>query len=371
MTTIVNDNVSVLTSAMPASIGDLTFATKEWVDAAQTILDAEVTNFADQIKGTSRHIFSQVAHNAPQFLHVGNTLAYSVIFDNGTAQILAEELPDEECDMKMSGDHSLMSNMARLTFNGKDPKIIEAARNRLFSVGRFAMYGQQPPDPVLHAIWRRVNDVMAERTMPRFVFMTPEWVSSARAVLTRRANSGKYRNALRNVDFTFSEEFTDTPKYAFPDGSHGGFWVRCSHGNVTVGAGPLPENHQPADMLTLGMYTPVIPVGRTVNASMTEEERKEQEAYVARAFRFDKELGRRPVDQSQPSGKGPMSPALGRVFLPLHDELSKRTSGEHPSDYDKSLKAEWSTTPSFDRHPEYDPSLLRYDELDIYGNVLE
>ncbi|MEM7385799.1 MAG: DUF1553 domain-containing protein, partial [Verrucomicrobiota bacterium] len=33
------------------------------------------------------------------------------------------------------------------------------------------------------------------------------------------------------------EEFTNTPKYAFPDGSHGGFWVRCDHGQLTVGAG--------------------------------------------------------------------------------------------------------------------------------------
>ena len=162
--TIANGSVSVLTSAMPESIGDLTFATKEWVDSARDVLDAEVDRYRDQLKVVSRHAFSQVARNAPAYLHSGNTLAYSVIFENGGAEILAEELPDDQCDMKMTGDHSLMSNMARLVFQGKDPKIVDAARNRLFSLGRWRMFGNQPSERVLHSIWQAVNDAMAERT---------------------------------------------------------------------------------------------------------------------------------------------------------------------------------------------------------------
>ncbi|MYD43387.1 MAG: hypothetical protein F4W90_05795 [Gammaproteobacteria bacterium] len=356
---------------MPDSIGDLTFATQEWVDAAREVLNEECDRYREQLKSASRHSFCQVAHNAPAHLHIGNTLAYSVVFENGEGEIVAEELPDDECDMKMAGDHSLMSNMARLVFQGKDPNVTNAARNRLFSLGRWQSHGSMPPEPVLHAVWQAVNDKMAERTMPRFVFMTPEWVSSARTILTNRATSEKYRDGIRDVDFTFSEEFTHTPRYAFPDGSHGGFWVRCRQGKLIVGAGPLPEDSQPADMLTLAMYNAVIPVGRTVNANMTEEEREEQNAYTQQAFRFDKELNLRPAEQTQPSGRGTMPPELGRVFLPLHDELSKRTSGELPSDYDASIPAKWGTPQQFDRHPAYDPSLLRYDEVDIYGNALD
>jgi hypothetical protein len=62
-----------------------------------------------------------------------------------------------------------------------------------------------------------------------------------------------------------------------------------------------------------------------------------------------------------------MPPELGRVFLPLHDELSKRTSSELPADFDDSLKDTWSTPQGFDRDANYDTSWLRYSEVDIYG----
>ena len=113
----------------------------------------------------------------------------------------------------------------------------------------------------------------------------------------------------------------------------------------------------------------MVPVGRTVNAAMTEDEQAEQTAYSKAAFRFDKEAGKPPVEQTSPSGNGPMPPELGRVFLPLHDELSKRTSGELPCDFDATVKPEWGTPQGFDRDPGYDRSWLRYDKVDIYGNA--
>ena len=65
-----------------------------------------------------------------------------------------------------------------------------------------------------------------------------------------------------------------------------------------------------------------------------------------------------------------MPPELARVLAPLHDELSKRTSGDLPADYDLDVKPDWSTPQGFDRDPGYDPSWLRYDEVDIYGEPL-
>ena len=207
---------------------------------------------------------------------------------------------------------------------------------------------------------------MAVRTMPRFTFMTPEWVSSARYIISTRATNPKYAPGILDTEYKFSEEFTDTPAYAFPDGSHGGFWVHCSQGQVTIGAGPLPENLQPADKLTKGSYTPVVPLGRTVNAAMTEEDKAEQKTYSSKAFTKD-ENGRYPVEQTLPSGKGPIPDALGRVMGVLHDELSKRTSGELPCDFDNTVKPEWASPQAFDRDPGYE-SWVNYEKFDIYGN---
>ena len=65
-----------------------------------------------------------------------------------------------------------------------------------------------------------------------------------------------------------------------------------------------------------------------------------------------------------------MPPELARVLAPLHDELSKRTSGELPADY-LDVKPDWGIPQGFDRDPDYDPSWLRYDEVDIYGEPLD
>ena len=35
------------------------------------------------------------------------------------------------------------------------------------------------------------------------------------------------------------------------------------------------------------------------------------------------------------------------------------------------MKADWAIPQAFDRHPDYDPSWLRYDEVDIYGEPLD
>lgn len=362
---------SAVLAAMADGIGELTFASREWVEAAGEVLSEEAARHADGLEGMGSFTLCEVAWNPPAYLRAGPYLAWHARFDGAQVAAGAGELPAGDCDFRIQGDHSIISNLARIQYHDRDPAIVAAAQARLQKLSRWEAHGGLPENPALGAVLRSLHDRMAALTMPRFAFMTPEWVSTARHILSTRATSAKYADGIRDLDYTFSEEFTDTPRYAFPDGAHGGFWVRCSQGQITVGAGPLPAALEPADALTKGMYTPIVPVGRTVVAAMNDDEKAEQEAYSSAAFRFDKEEMRRPVEQSSPSGKGAMPPELARIFMPLHDELSKRTSGELPSDFDPSVKAVWATPQGFDRRPDYDPSWLRYDRVDIYGEPLD
>ncbi len=363
--------VSVLLAVMADGIGNLTFGTTAWVDAARTVLIEAVSRHATSLCGLGRFTLCEVAHNPPAYLHGDATLAWHATIDgsgNGASvEVHAGELPTAQCTFKVAGDHSIISNLARIQYHDKDPALIAAAQTRLQALSRWDVHGAIPAHPVLGVVLRTLHDRMALRTMPRFTFMTPEWVSSARHILCSRAASEKYAAGLADVQYIFAEEFTDTPRYAFPDGAHGGFWVQCNFGHITVGAGPLPAALGPADVLTKGAYTPVVPVGRTVNAAMNDAEKAEHADYSKRAFRFDKAAGAPPVTKTSPSGKGEMPAGLARVFVPLHDELSKRTSGELPSDYDNGIRAEWAAAQTFDRAGSYDKTWLRLDKVDIYG----
>ena len=358
---------STMLAAMADGIGDLSFASAEWVACAAETLASLTARHAAGLEDLGAFTLCEVAHNAPAHLHAGSTFAWNARFDGATVRVAEGELPAEECDFKVEGDHSIMSNLGRLQYHARNPAVVADAQARFTKLSRWQMHGALPTHPVLGVVLRSLHDAMAVRTLPRFVFMTPEWVASARHILSERAASAKYAHGIKDVEYTFSEEFTETPRYAFPDGAHGGFWVRCDHGAITVGAGPLPKELGPADGLTKGPYGRVIPVGRTVDAAMTEDERKQRDAYAKIAFR-PAEDGQPPVQQSSPSGKGRMPQALMRVFAVLHDELSKRTSGELPVDYDSASGEEWVQPQPFDRHADYDPAWVRYDAVDIYGN---
>jgi hypothetical protein len=271
----------------------------------------------------------------------------------------------------VEGDHSILSNLARIQFHGKDPMAAAETRERFQKLSRWETHGKMPENRVVAAVLRSAHDVMAARTMPRFVFMTPPWVSSAREILSARAASEENAKAISGLVYTFAEEFTDTPSYAFPDGSHGGFWVHLEYGQITVGAGPLPKELEPADRLTKGLYTPVVPIGRTVTAAMSDDETEEQTEYSKAAFRPDEKSAEPIATQSSPSGKGTRPPEIDRVFAPLHDELSKRTSGELPADYVSVTRSDWAKPQRFDRNGEYDPSWVFYNTYDIYGEPLK
>ena len=363
----IGKQASTLLAVMPEGIGDLTFGSEEWVSVANEEMVRAVEKHRNGLSDLGEFVFCEVAHNPPAYLRCGDKVAWHARFNNDSVEVSAGELDDQDCDYKMEGDHSVISNFSRILNYGNDPALVKQAQDRLARLSRWKLHGEMSDHPVLAVVLRSMHDAMAYRTMPRFTFMTLEWVNSARFILSSRARSEKYAESIKDIQFTFSEEFINTPAYAFPDGSHGGFWARFDHGEVAVGAGPLPDDLGPADQLTKGEYVPVVPVGRTVNASMTEEDQTEQKAYSKEAFIADEDSGKPPVEQSSPSGKGAMPTELARIFAPLHDELSKRTSGELPSDFDDSVKTLWSSPQSFDRTSGYDVSWLRYDQVDIYG----
>lgn len=363
-----NETSSTLLAAMADGIGDLTFASEEWVLAASEVLQDEVQRRSSQFQDLGAFTFCEVAHNAPAWMHAGNKLAWNASFQNDTVKVASGELSTSECDLKLEGDHSLMSNLGRIQYTNRDPNIIQSAQARLMKVGKWKFHGTMPTHTGLSHTLRTLHDEMAARTMPRFVWMSPEWVSLTRHIVSTRAMSDKYRDGLTDVVFTFAEEFVNPPKYAFPDGSSGGFWVHCDHGSITVGSGSLPDHFAPADFQNLGEYIPVVQVGRTVNASMTDEEKEEQVAYSRTAFRVNIKGGEKPYIEQKTSDKQ-MPPGLGRVMMVLHDELSMRSSGDLPVDYEENIREQWQTQPRFDRHPDYDPSWLKYDEFDIYGNL--
>jgi hypothetical protein len=361
----------VVINAMADGIGDLAYASPAWVEAAADALKTEVARRKAGLGDLETFTICEVGHNPPAYLHLDSPLAWYARFEGGTVEVLTGELPAEECTIKVQGDHSVISNLARLQHQGKDPVIVAAAQARLVKLSRWQTKGEMPKHKVLAAVMRTLHDTMAVRTLPRFVFMTPEWVSIARHILSTRAASAKYADKIKDIVYTFSEEFTDTPRYAFPDGSPGGFWVHCNHGQITVGSGPLPAEFAPADALNRRQYIPVVPMGRTVERDVTEAERIEKEDYIKTAFRLDKEANQGPIKKSFPSGKGEMPADLARVFLPLHDEMSKRTSGELPADFDPDIKKEWATPQRFDRCAGYDKSWLRFNKVDIYGEPLD
>ena len=197
---------SDLLAAMADGIGDLTFSSAEWVDVARQTLQEIVDPYASSLSGLSHFTLCEVAHNPPAYLQGGALLAWHARFTGAEVEVDLGELSKNECDFKISGDHSIISNLARLQYHGRDPETISRARERLLKLSRWEIHGELVDNPLLSSILRRFHDRMATRTMPRFVFMTPEWVSTARHILSTRATSEKYADGIKNVEFIFSEE---------------------------------------------------------------------------------------------------------------------------------------------------------------------
>jgi len=124
-------HASALLAAMPEGIGDLMYASPEWVEAASDVLAAVVAKYADGLKDLEKFTLCVVAHNPPAYLHCGASLAWHAAFDGSTVKMKTTELPANDCDFKVQGDHSILSNLARIQHYGRDPKLVAAARERL------------------------------------------------------------------------------------------------------------------------------------------------------------------------------------------------------------------------------------------------
>ena len=352
-----------VTAVMADGIGELTFASAEWVSAART----EMTRLlAETPLPNVKFTLCEVGHNAPVWMHAGDKLAWYMRLVDGALEMGAHELPESECDFKVQADHSILSNLACVVHAANPADIVAAVVARLTKLTRWKLPGKSPGDADLQVLLQRLHDAMALRTMPRFVWMSPEWVVIARRFLTSRATSDKYRADLAGVDYVFVETFFHTPEFFFPDGAAAGFWVHCSNGEVTVGSGSPPDGMPSPDALTQGWYGACLPVGRTVDAVANDSDKAAQRRYKKAAFSHVSG-GLPAAAQSSPSGRDQMPRPLARVFAPMHDTMSKRTSGELPSDYAPD-DAPWGEPQEFDRTSGYDTSWLRYDRVDLYGN---
>jgi len=390
--------VSPALAASPPGIGDLCFLSPEWVHAYRIAAMAAVAKNAAGLQDLGQFTYCRVGHNPPWHSSpygeayksqitpytapekgpgrqvYGNKLAMWMRFKGGTVEVHPGELPASECDFKVQGDHGVMSRLARVLHGGVDPRVTAAAHAQLIPQSKWVKDGKFSEHKVLVAILTQIHDAMAPRTIPRAVWMTPDWASFAREIITTRANhpdlqkNSKGEVFQKDFEFIFSEEFTNPPRYASPDGSSGGFWVVFKHGQVTVGCGALPAEYGEPDMLTKGQYIPILGGGRTVNAALN----KEEQAMVAEHSKKTPPIfnGQRTMIAVQKVKKGsPQMPMpMGLCMLPLHDELSLRSSGEIPSDFDPNVQDRGA--PPFDRSPEYQGTWLRYDQVDVYGQPL-
>lgn len=300
-----------LLAAAAEGVGELDFASTEWIDEARTVLEDLVKTHAAGLEGVSFSI-CEVAHNAPYYLHAGSQLAWHAKFDGASVEVGAGELGS--CDLKIQGDHGVISNGARIQYAGRDPAVVAAAQAIIQRVGRFDFAGAMPTNPTLGLVLRELHDAMAPRVLPKFPWcvlhhpsnhltkttasrtklsehgdrvwcrMSAPWVASARQIAYERAQLPEYQGGLASEDFIFAEEFRNPPKYTSPDGVNGGFFVVVKGGVPTVGHGPLPDVYGPADVKTIGEYAAVLPVGRTVVANDTDEDKLMQAEYSSAAF---------------------------------------------------------------------------------------
>ena len=113
----------------------------------------------------------EVCHNAPVYLHEGSKLAWHAKFDGGTVEVGRGEL--DECDLKIEGDHGVMSNGARIQYAGRDPGLVTAAQRVIGKVGNFKLSGAMPSNATLSLVLRELHDAMAPRVLPKFPWMSP------------------------------------------------------------------------------------------------------------------------------------------------------------------------------------------------------
>ena len=159
-----NQGASVVLAAMADGIGDLTFASAEWVEAAREVLTETVAHNQAGLADIGEFTLCEVAHNPPAYLHAGNKLAWHARFSEAAVDVNTGELDGSECDFKVQGDHSVLSNLARIQYHGKDPGLVAAAQARLGKLTRWQIDGALPQHAALGSVLKTLHDHMAVRT---------------------------------------------------------------------------------------------------------------------------------------------------------------------------------------------------------------
>ena len=233
-------------------IGELDLASEEWVAEAAEVLQRLVAEHAAGLEGAA-FTLCEVCHNTPVYLHAGSKLAWHAKFVGATVTVGMGELDGADCDLKIEGDHGVMSNAARIQYAGRDPAIVAQAQAVISKVGNFKFSGALPDSQALGTVLRGLHDAMAPRVLPKFPWMSPPWVANARQIAYERAQLPEFSAGLADEEFIFAEEFRNPPKYLAPDGVNGGFFVVVKGGVPIVGHGPLPEEvYGQADAKTYG-----------------------------------------------------------------------------------------------------------------------
>ena len=185
------------------------------------------------------------------------------------------EIGAAECDYKLEADHGILSCLGRILNVSVDPEVAQAARAELSPQTKWRIHGVGAiknrsgqgainGSVALGACFATMHDVTAHRTMPRFVWMSPNWVSTARHIITARATTIKFRDdarrepMLKDINYVFEETFKNPPRYVSPDGRPAGFWHVMRGGNPIVGSAPLPAEYGEPDTLTAGQYIPIM-----------------------------------------------------------------------------------------------------------------
>jgi hypothetical protein len=187
--------------------GEICYASAEWIKAAEASLPEVVSSMSDDLKNLDNYVLCIVAHNAPIWLRVGSKLAWGIRVANGEASLFEGEL--DECDLKIEGDHSILSNLSRIVKHDDTGREVAARYTKQTRL--VATPGVELP-PAMKKLNETLHHKMAEKTFPRYVFMTPEWAGLARLMIS----AGAERNAedLKEVSLTFSEEMYGGPAWA-------------------------------------------------------------------------------------------------------------------------------------------------------------
>ena len=143
-----------LLAAAADGVGELDFASTAWVAEARAVLEGLVETHAAGLEDVSFSL-CEVAHNAPYYLHAGSKLAWHAKFEGASVEVGVGEL--ESCDLKIQGDHGVISNGARIQYAGRDPAVVAAAQAVIQKVGRFDFAGAMPSNPTLGLVLREVS----------------------------------------------------------------------------------------------------------------------------------------------------------------------------------------------------------------------